>query len=61
MSALKLVLLQKPVDLADAYQRIDLGIAARWDSMIVARNLLRGDVLTVAFTAKRLEAMMQET
>ncbi len=50
LSALQLVLLQEAVALADAHQRIDLGIAARWDLMVVARNLLRGDVLTVAFT-----------
>jgi hypothetical protein len=50
LSSLKLELLQEAVRLADAHQRTDLGIEARWPLMIVARNLLRGDVLTVAFT-----------
>ena len=50
LCALQLDLLQEAVSWADAHHRIDLGIAARWDLMVVARNLLRGDVLTVAFT-----------
>ncbi|MGH7168722.1 MAG: hypothetical protein ACRELG_00395, partial [Gemmataceae bacterium] len=46
LSSLQLELLQEAVRLADAHQRTDLGIAARWPLMTVARNLLRGDVLT---------------
>jgi len=50
LSSAQLELLQEAVRLADAHQRTDLGIAARWPLMTVARTLLRGDVLTVAFT-----------
>lgn len=50
LSSAKLELLQEAVRLADAHQRIDLGIQARKPLMYVARCLLRGDILAVAFT-----------
>ncbi|HEY7308816.1 MAG TPA: hypothetical protein VH643_05555 [Gemmataceae bacterium] len=50
MSSSRLALLQEAVELADTHQRIDLGITARQLLMVVARYLLRGDILTVAFT-----------
>jgi hypothetical protein len=50
LSTFKLALLQEAVQLADTHNDIDLGIEARRPLMIVARSLLRGDILTVAFT-----------
>jgi hypothetical protein len=50
MSGVKLSLLEEAVRLADSQQDIPLGIQARYPLMLVARNLLRGDILAVAFT-----------
>ncbi|HEY7156773.1 MAG TPA: hypothetical protein VH575_22585 [Gemmataceae bacterium] len=50
LSAAKLAVLQEAVHLADAHNEIDLAIEARRPLMFVARNLLRGDILTAAFT-----------
>lgn len=50
ISSSKLDLLQEAAALADAHQRVDLGIEVRKPLMYVARNLIRGDILTVAFT-----------
>lgn len=49
MSFGKLALLEEAAARADAHQRIDLGIEARLPLMVVARSLLRGDILSVAF------------
>jgi len=49
-SAAKLALLEEAVGIADTHNNIDLGIEIRRQLMWVARNLLRGDILTVAFT-----------
>jgi hypothetical protein len=46
----KLAILQEAVRIADTHDDIDLGIEARRPLMIVARNLMRGDILAVAFT-----------
>lgn len=48
-SSARLAILQEVVRLADLHQDIDLGIAVRRPLMEVARNLLRGDILTDAF------------
>ncbi|HEY7155475.1 MAG TPA: hypothetical protein VH575_16045, partial [Gemmataceae bacterium] len=50
LSSAKLAVLQEAVRLADAHNEIDLAIEARRPLMLVARNLLRGDILTAAFT-----------
>jgi hypothetical protein len=50
MSHTKLGLLEEAVRLADSHRDVPLGIQARHPLMFVARNLLRGDVLAVAFT-----------
>ncbi len=49
LSAAKLAVLEEAVRLADVHQEIALGIEARRPLMWVARALLRGDVLAVAF------------
>jgi hypothetical protein len=49
LSSAKLAILQEAVRLADTHQDIDLGIQTRRPLMVVARNLLRGDILTTAF------------
>jgi hypothetical protein len=46
----KLAVLQEAVQIADTHRDIDLGIEARRSLMITARNVLRGDILTAAFT-----------
>jgi hypothetical protein len=48
-SAARLALLEEAVRVADTHQDVGLGIEARRPLMSVARNLLRGDVLTAAF------------
>jgi hypothetical protein len=50
ISETKLGLLEEAVRLADSHGDIPLGIQAREPLMFVARNLLRGDILAVAFT-----------
>jgi hypothetical protein len=45
----QLDLLEEAVQLADAHQDVPLGIQARYPLMYAARQLLRGDVLAVAF------------
>jgi hypothetical protein len=49
LSAAQLAVLEEAVRIADAHQEIALGIEARRPLMWVARNLLRGDILAVAF------------
>jgi hypothetical protein len=50
LCASQLAVLEEAVRLADAHQDIRLGFEARRPLMAVARNLLRGDILTAAFT-----------
>ncbi|HLW66314.1 MAG TPA: hypothetical protein VKS79_13455 [Gemmataceae bacterium] len=49
-SPTQLALLEEAVHLADTHHDIRLGVEARRPLMYVARYLLRGDILTVAFT-----------
>ena len=49
LSTAGLAMLEEAVRLADTHQDIALGIETRQPLMAVARNLLRGDVLTTAF------------
>lgn len=49
-SATTLQLLQMAAGIADTHNDVELGLEARRPLMWVARNLMRGDILTTAFT-----------
>ncbi len=48
-STARLAVLEEAVRVADTHQDVGLGIAARRPFMMVARELIRGDILTAAF------------
>ena len=57
MSPSRMAMIEQAVQIADAHGDIDLGIEARRALMYVARNLIRGDILTVATDRKWLSFM----